>query len=92
MTFTQTPIVFLINSIGVFIIHMHNSFVVCEENGGFRIEKRRFTSRKRRFTGRKTAFYENKTAVFNLKNGGLGVGKRRFMKTGDLRNKRRADY
>ena len=87
MTFTQTPIVFLINSIGVFIIHMHNSFVVCEENGGFRIEKRRFTSRKRRVTGRKTAFYENKTAVFNLKNGGLGVGKRRFMKTGVYENR-----
>lgn len=84
MTFTQTPIVFLKNSMGVFIIHIHNSFVVCEENSGFRIEKRRFTSRKRRFTGRKTAFYENKTAVFNLKNGGLGVGKRRFMKTGGL--------
>lgn len=91
MTFTQTPIVFLKNSMGVFIKHMHNSFVVCEENSGFRIEKRRFksrkrrfTSRKRRFTGRKTAFYENKTAVFNLKNGGLGVGKRRFMKTGGL--------
>ncbi len=29
MTFTQTPIVFLKNSMGVFIIHMHNSFVVC---------------------------------------------------------------
>ena len=84
MTFTQTPIVFLKNSMGVFIKHIHNSFVVCEENCFFRIEKRRFTCRKRRFTGRKTAFYENKTAVFNLKNGGLGVGKRRFMKTGGL--------
>ena len=84
MTFTQTPIVFLKNSMGVFIKHIHNSFVVCEKKSGFRIEKRRFTSRKRRFTGRKTAFYENKTAVFNLKNGGLGIGKRRFMKTGGL--------
>ena len=84
MTFTQTPIVFLKNSMGVFIKHMHNSFVVCEENSVFRIEKRRFTCRKRRFTGRKTAFYENKTAVFNLKNGGLGVGKRRFTQTGCL--------
>ena len=80
MTFTQTPIVFLKNSMGVFIIHMHNSFVVCEENSVFRIGKRRFT-------GRKTAFYENKTAVFNLKNGGLGVGKRRFMKTGVYENR-----
>ena len=73
MTFTQTPIVFLKNSMGVFIIHIHNSIAVCEENSGFRIEKRRFT-------GRKTAFYENKTAVFNLKNGGLRVEKRRFTK------------
>ena len=35
MTFTQTPIVFLKNSMGVFIIHIHNSFVVCEENRRF---------------------------------------------------------
>ena len=35
MTFTQTPIVFLKNSMGVFIKHIHNSFVVCEENRRF---------------------------------------------------------
>lgn len=63
MTFTQTPIVFLINSMGVFIIHIHNSIAVCEENSGFRIEKRRFTSRKRRFTGRKTAVYGSKNGL-----------------------------
>ena len=45
MTFTQTPIVFLKNSMGVFIKHMHNSIAVCEKNSGFHIEKRRFTSR-----------------------------------------------
>lgn len=50
MTFTQTPIVFLKNSMGVFIKHIHNSIVVCEENGGLRVEKRHFTSRKRWFS------------------------------------------
>lgn len=64
MTFTQTPIVFLKNSMGVFVKHMHNSFLVCEknsvfvlkngvlraENGGLRVEKRRFTKIKPRFS------------------------------------------
>ena len=53
MTFTQTPIVFLKNSMGVFIKHIHNSIAVCEENCVFRIEKRLFTSRKRRSYGSK---------------------------------------